>query len=239
MSLAKLTIKHEVSKRDDFTQGLIEALFNPTQLAYSRSVTWNATHVAGGNKEAQFQKVDFGSAGLETLTIDLFFDTYEGDPKASTTVVPGEPTGGKDLSRRNAVSVLKYTNAIASLTQFQPDLHQPPVCELYWGTRFLFKGVLQSLSQEFTFFLEDGTPVRATSNCVFQQYQTQEDRIQNQLYSADVVKRHLVLPGDTLSSIAAAVYQDPAQWRRIAAANKIENPRRLQPGQVLAIPKIR
>jgi len=45
--------------------------------------------------------------------------------------------------------------------------------------------------------------------------------------------------GDTLNSIAARHYNDPCLWRPIATANGIHNPRRLTPGQVLRIPKLR
>ncbi len=45
-----------------------------------------------------------------------------------------------------------------------------------------------------------------------------------------------VVPGDTLIGIAAAYLIDPAGWRRLQQHNRIEDPRRLQPGQVRADP---
>jgi nucleoid-associated protein YgaU len=44
---------------------------------------------------------------------------------------------------------------------------------------------------------------------------------------------------DTLHSIAAEEYRDPALWRHIAKANGIVNPRDLKPGTVLTIPRLR
>jgi nucleoid-associated protein YgaU len=44
--------------------------------------------------------------------------------------------------------------------------------------------------------------------------------------------------GDTLSGIAGMFYKDPRLWRPIAQRNDVENPRDLQPGQVLTIPQI-
>jgi nucleoid-associated protein YgaU len=44
--------------------------------------------------------------------------------------------------------------------------------------------------------------------------------------------------GDTLSNIAAAEYGDPNQWRPIAIANRIDNPRVLAPGRGLVIPPL-
>jgi nucleoid-associated protein YgaU len=59
-----------------------------------------------------------------------------------------------------------------------------------------------------------------------------------ELHSADVAKRRIVRRGDTLSSIAIEQYNDVTQWRAIAIANDIDNPRALTPGQVLVIPKL-
>ena len=56
--------------------------------------------------------------------------------------------------------------------------------------------------------------------------------------SADHTKTYLVARGDTLSSIAGAEYGDPAAWRPIAAANRIVNPRRLEPGSRIVIPPL-
>jgi nucleoid-associated protein YgaU len=61
----------------------------------------------------------------------------------------------------------------------------------------------------------------------------------SELNSADVAKKYLVRPGDTLMAIAAAQYGDGGLWRLIADENGIEDPRRLDPGRTLSIPKAR
>src|SRR3990167_7460913 len=43
-------------------------------------------------------------------------------------------------------------------------------------------------------------------------------------------------PGQTLWDIARQVYGDGRMWRRIAAANKIDNPRKLRRGRLIRIP---
>lgn len=50
------------------------------------------------------------------------------------------------------------------------------------------------------------------------------------------VRRHTVRAGETLSAIAAIYYGTAAVWARIADANGIRDPRKLQVGQVLTIP---
>jgi len=44
--------------------------------------------------------------------------------------------------------------------------------------------------------------------------------------------------GDTLALVAANFYFDPANWRPIALANGIDDPRRLKPGAELTIPSL-
>ena len=51
-------------------------------------------------------------------------------------------------------------------------------------------------------------------------------------FTTRVVKR-----GDTLSSIAAQMYSNPALWRVIADANNVDDARKILVGQTLQIPK--
>ena len=44
--------------------------------------------------------------------------------------------------------------------------------------------------------------------------------------------------GDTLAGIAAGLYGRPAEWRRLADHNRIDDPRRLAPGRVLEVPPL-
>jgi nucleoid-associated protein YgaU len=61
----------------------------------------------------------------------------------------------------------------------------------------------------------------------------------NELHSADVPRTRRVTRTDTLHSIAAQEYGDPALWREIARANRLVNPQRIRPGDVLVIPRLR
>jgi nucleoid-associated protein YgaU len=56
--------------------------------------------------------------------------------------------------------------------------------------------------------------------------------------SPDVEKQYVVRRGDTLSNIAAAVYRDASLWREIARANGIRDPRTIDPGRVLLLPRV-
>lgn len=54
--------------------------------------------------------------------------------------------------------------------------------------------------------------------------------------STPAARTYTVRSGDTLSGIAGRIYGHADYWPTIAKANKIKDPRRIKPGQVLTIP---
>jgi nucleoid-associated protein YgaU len=200
----------------------IKARFNPSQITIQKSANWRLAPAP----ERDVPNTHFTYGEPATLSMELFFDTYE------------------STSSTSKEDVRQYTNEIFALTTVQEhgNMHRPPICQLTWGKFTLsdFQWVLQSLTQRFTLFHSDGTPVRATLTCSFRQWRS--DEVEARLLdrqSVDVAKRYIVRLGDTLSSIAAQEYSDPTLWRPIAQANRIYNPRILTPGQTLVIPALR
>jgi nucleoid-associated protein YgaU len=206
------------SKLVFYTSASIVVQFNPNRLSFSRSASWKSQDAKRDTPEAQFT----GSEGPTTLKIDLFFDTYDSPHPIK-----------KD--------VREQTNEFLNLATVDGDKHRPPVCRLLWGSMgMFFRGVLESLEQQFTLFMEDGTPVRATLNCTFKEWRTnEEDLIIQNLQSPDVAKTWIVKRGETLHGIAALEYRNPALWRPIAIENGIDDPINLIPGSVLLIPTLR
>ena len=210
--------------------GEIEVLFNPNSYSISKSVAWNAPtgENTSGEREQRTQHnrnappLSFGGGGNRVLTLNLFFDVTE------------------DTLVRD---VRQITNKIVSLTKIvgDEDNDMPPVCEISWGgdgpegSDFPFKGVITSLSQEFTLFDNEGKPLRANLTLAVKEYlhPLEDERETDPELTTRVVKR-----GDSLSSIAADVYKDAKLWRKIAVRNNISNPRKLEIGQILLIPKI-
>ena len=173
-------------------------------------------------KEAKYRDVpelQFTNGEPRTLSIDLIFDTYDTE----------------DIQKED---VRKYTKKLDTLTLVEGAKHRPPVCRLAWGTLSLFfQGVLERLELQFTLFMEDGTPVRATAKCSFKEWRTNyEDFYKQYLESSDIVKTRTVKRGETLSSIAAEEYHDPTLWRLIADENGIDNPRGVAPGTKVLLP---
>jgi nucleoid-associated protein YgaU len=241
---AKLKIYYETAANQFAVQPIV-ALFNPASLRYESRAEWRATGAVAQPSAAGFQRMEFQASPPATLTLDLFFDTYEGEPKTAETgivaalqasLVPDNPFAAGTPSYTD---VKDKTKQVAALARVSSELHRPPVCKLQWGQPVLFEGVLSQLREDYTFFAPNGTPVRATLNCVFTAYRTfNQAMTSSELHSADVAKRHVVRRGDTLGGIAALHYGDVEQWRAIARENDIDNPRILAPGQVLVIPKL-
>ena len=232
--LQKLRIVHDGHDGDK----PIVALFNPGELSFSRSVNWEEKKVAVQAYGATWSDAtqQFVAVAPETLTLELFFDTYESRDGVSLTalIAPTNPFATGDAS-----DVTVHTGRVADLALPDFDLHRPPVCWLTWGSNVLFRGVLTQLDQRLTMFLADGTPVRATLTCTFVELFTRaHSGVVREPQSADVAKTRVVRRGDTLSAIAAQEYRDATKWRVIARANGIVDPLSLVPGTVLAIPKL-
>jgi hypothetical protein len=115
---------------------------------------------------------------------------------------------------------------------------RPPKVRFQWGASWSFDAVIASISQKFTLFLPDGTPVRATLDVAFQQIQDEKLFPKQNPTSGGVGGERFwtVGDGDTLAWIAYKEYGDANRWRLIADANRLRQVRRLMPGIVLVIP---
>jgi nucleoid-associated protein YgaU len=244
-TLEKLTIKYEKGRKGSFTEAL-KVSFNPAQLSFSSSATWDRIDPSLGSKSTSSGTTVFRNVAPDTLTLAFFFDTYApyatdsagGVLAAAAASVASSVTSLAGGTRIPPESVRKQTAAVMQLARVDSELHRPPVCQLLWGNNPpLFCGVLQRATRTYTLFMPDGTPVRATMECTFMEVVGAADQVE--LHSADVAKTYVVRPGDTLMGIAAAHFGDGGMWRLIAEENDIEDPRALVPGRTLAIPRVR
>ena len=196
----------------------VEVLFNPTEYRLSKSNQFAEVAVPGLSAPL----LQFSRGNAETLTMQLFFDTH--DPRYA------DGRYGADQDVRI------YTARVTDMMKINSSLHAPPICHFSWG-HFNFLAVVQQADVRFTLFLPSGVPVRATVDVTFKQfYDGSAEKASNQ--SANFTKHYVVQPGDTLAAIAAEQYEDATRWRPIAAANQLDNPLALTPGQVLKIPPL-
>lgn len=201
---------HVLGKRG-VVQDVIPVLFNPTEYSLSKSISYGDQPLAGLTTPV----TQFVSGDAETLSMELFFDTYD-----------------------EKVDVRAFTARIDELLEVDGDLHAPPRCRFVWGS-LVFTAVVESAEKQFTMFLANGIPVRARVNVTFREYATPEEQLtETKRLSADKTTVRRVTEGDTLPLLAAEEYDDPGKWRHIADANGIENPRDLRPGTELVVPPL-
>ncbi len=191
----------------------IKVLFNPTEYTVEKSNQFQNTVFPGLSTPL----THFINGNAKTLTMELFFDTYEEEEN-------------KD--------VRLHTEKIMNLLDINSELHAPPVCCFVWGA-LKFKAVIERVTQRFTMFMETGIPVRATLNVTFKEYKTLTEQFQNKpRNSSDRTKQRVLIEGDTLWSLADREYGDPGLWRHIAKANNIDNPRKLKEGREIIVPPL-
>ena len=215
------------------TMEFIPVQFNPTQISFSKGVQLGDIPIPG----LDCSLVQFVRGQNETLSMDLFFDSTENGMGAGAT------------------SVTEYSDQIYQLVKIEPDSHAPPVCEFIWNNKFpgtdiskemgnqkrnSFKCVVESVRHQYTLFSPEGVPLRATVTVSLREYKTLDEQLaQLNLNSPDRTQVHVLQSGETLSSLAGSHYRRPGQWRLIADANDIDDPRRLMPGTFLTVPPMR
>lgn len=204
---------------------VVPCLFNPKELSVEKSNQFAEVNIPGLPSPI-FQ---FVRGNARSVSMDLFFDTFEEgiDVRVFTDRITGWDAGSM---------FSKLPGAAKGLMDIDSDLHAPPVCLFIWGA-FIFQCIIDRVSKRFTMFLPEGIPVRATLSVTLKEYREVDVQVKEiSLESADLTKRWVVTQGDSLWSIAAKEYGNPGDWRLIADANKIDNPRKITPGEELVVP---
>ena len=196
--------------------------FNPEEYTLNRDINYAQSNIPGLSGPI----LQFVSGNLETLEMELLVDTFE------------EHKAGNISLNQAGEDVRNLTGKITDLMEIYSETHAPPVLIFSWGS-LVFTCVLARASQRFIMFRPDGVPLRARLNVTFNKYidPEREAKAVNR-QTADFTKVHTVLEGDTVSRIATRYYENPLQWRPIAIANGLDNPRLLVVGQQLAVPSL-
>lgn len=194
--------------------------FNPESLkvAFANQV---ATPSGAGDQKGTPAR-QFVGAGTTKLTLQLWFD-----------VSAPMPT---DQPAENDVRKLTAKVAYFITPKQEGSKFVPPAVRFLWGS-FQFDGIMESLEESLEFFSNDGRPLRASVSVNLTQQKITEfifrptDRPGA---SASPGTRPLTQAedGDNVQKLADKQGKGD-NWQDIAAANNIENPRMLQPGQLL------
>lgn len=196
--------------------------FNPEEYTLSREINYAQATVPGLSAPI----LQFVAGNMQTLAMELFLDTLE-QHREGSRVINAAQSDVRTLVRQ-----------ITDLMSIEPSTHAPPVLLFTWGS-LAFTCVLASATQRYLTFLPDGTPVRARLNVTFNEYRNADlEARQVKRETSDFSKRHVVVEGETLSSIAGREYGDPRLWRAVAAANSLQQARGLAPGLKLLLPRL-
>lgn len=195
----------------------VACMFNPFEYSVSKSNTYREE----ARNRSDAPTFEFARAGPQTLRLNLIFDTYE---------------AGEDVT----LTTNELWRLMETRTRQEGDRNQkipPPEVAFEWGV-FRFVAVITNMTQRFTLFKQDGTPVRARVDVTFTQHRDLNDYPRQNPTSGggDVERVWRVVAGDRLDTIAYEVYGDAAKWRLIAEHNQIVDPLILRAGQQLTIP---
>lgn len=214
---------------------VVTCKFNPTQLTMSKE----NNYAPPSNAPNQNVKMPVFSGGKEaSMTMDLFFDTTDtgadvrrrytdklldlmgkGQQKGSRPMPTGTPTTSVDATRR-----AQQTEA------------WPPKVKFIWGKLISFEAYVTNVGLSFTYFLPNGTPVRATAKLTLKQARDMDlwpsQNPTSRSYAREV---WVVSEGETLDWIAHQHYGNSAHWRHIAETNDVLNPLALRAGQLLKL----
>ncbi|MDB5812218.1 MAG: hypothetical protein JWN94_4340 [Betaproteobacteria bacterium] len=228
LTKARLIVEYSAGALDIF-----DVQFNPTEFSLDKGAQIAEIAIPGLDSPV----LQFVRGQNEKLSVDLFFDTSDQGTSAGAT------------------SVTTLTDPVYALVKIEPSGHAPPIVSFEWNTKFpggdlpaemgnqrrnAFRGVIESIKQKFTFFSSEGVPLRATLSLSLREYKTLDEQLsQLNLSSPDRTHSHFTREGDTLQRLAARYYARPGEWRAIAEANQVDDPRRLAPGQLMTVPSIR
>lgn len=230
MPLAKMCITNKATGKK------IYVMYNPESYVQERGTKYSEAPGLAANMPS----IQFVHGSSETLQMELFFDTY-----GAAGLVGG--TAG-DVLKLNAAAaapapakpdVRSYTSKIYDLMVIDASTHVPPLLKIEWSS-LQFEGHLVNCSQKFTMFNQLGTPVRAVLNVTFKQYRKPSQIAKMRPNeSPDTEKYRTVHQGDALWSFSGREYGQCSQWRVIADANSIENPRLLDTGNTIKLPALK
>lgn len=205
--------------------------FNPDTLKVSFANQLKEPSGSGDQRGSQARQ--FVGAGTTKLAVQLWFDVTQELGQGLPDV-----TDVRQLTQRVAYFMTPIGEPANNPTKFIP-----PAIRFLWGT-FQFDGIAESMEETLELFSHEGRPLRASVALVISQQKITTFAFNEANDPAGFTRRNrraagtqpqTEAPADAnLQSMAAS--QPGGQqkdWQSVANANGIENPRRLEPGQLI------
>ncbi|MFB2881593.1 CIS tube protein [Floridanema aerugineum] len=245
------------------TKEQMQVQFNPTELNFSKSAQFAEIAIPGLDAPIQ----QFIRGGTETLTVELFFDSTDSGMGADAKSVTDDNNGLLPVDRfcgtekfyqlvkqnpkthapprcrfgwgepNSGLPGIGELSTPSSATDPQSGLQKQKTEKAVSNAPFWFTCIVESIDRKFLLFSPSGIPLRARLTVKLREYQTLEQMIAK-LETADHTKVRILKQKQRLDQLAAQEYDTPTEWRRIAIANNVDDPRRIAPGTSLVVPAI-
>ena len=190
-----------------------QAYVNPSEITLAYEMEYDSAQGAGTtNSRMEFKKVKPGD-----MSLTFFLD--------------GTGANGRALDVQDAIQQFQ------NVTGYNGDIHRPNYLKVVWGTLQVKRCVLKSASIAYKLFKPSGIPLRAVITATFTDCADDQTRVaMAQDQSPDLTHVRLIKAGDTLPQLCQEIYGDPRYYLAVAAANGVDNFRRLKPGTKLFFP---
>lgn len=195
----------------------VEVQFNPESLKLTFAN--QLVQPQGGDQAAGNAGRQFVGAGTTKLALQLWFDVTAMERDAVDDV------------RRLTQKVLFFMTPQKS--DADPEKLAPPALRFSWGS-FLFDGMVDGMEESIEFFSPQGKPLRASISLTLSQQKILETKFKGDGHVSLQPGRTPLQgakAGDSVQKMAGL--GGKGDWQSIAAANGIEDPLRLAPGQLL------
>jgi contractile injection system tube protein len=195
--------------------GVFAAYVNPSEITLAYEMEYDSAQGAGTtNSRMSFKKVKPGD-----LSLTFFLDG---------TGANGRPA-----------DVQEMVEQFQTVTGYNGGIHRPNYLKVMWGKLQVKRCVLKSASIAYKLFKPTGIPLRAVITATFTDNSDDQTRVAlAQDESPDLTHVRLVKAGDTLPALCAGVYGDPRLYLEVAAANGLDDFRRLVPGTRVFFPPL-
>ncbi|HKV10076.1 MAG TPA: peptidoglycan-binding protein [Thermoanaerobaculia bacterium] len=220
-------MEHEINK-DKWTK----VQFNPDTLKVTYANQIQAPSGSGDQSGPQAQQ--FVGAGSTKLAVQLYFDVTQDLGQGLPDVIDV-----RKLTERVAYFIIPIGEPAN-----RPTKYKPPMTRFAWGT-FQFDGIVESMEETLELFSFEGRPLRAAVTMTITQQKITTFKFDKAAEPPGVPRRNRPAPGtqpqtaapqgSNLQSMSAAQPGGGGAggWQSVAAANGIENPRILAPGQLI------
>jgi hypothetical protein len=199
----------------------VEVQFNPETLKVSFAN--QIVQPTGGDQSAGNAGRQFVGAGTTKLALQLWFDVH---------AMAKDPVDDVRKLTQKVIYFMTPQESEADRTK-----KAPPGVRFVWGS-FKFDGMVDGIEESLEFFSPEGKPLRASvSLTLSQQKILVEFEDVKAPASAGRAPLNAAKQGDSVQGMAAK--KGKGDWQSIAAANGIEDPLRMPPGQLIDLNAVR